>query len=190
MADYLTPKTGAFGQSAAPLIATLEKALDGYKDSRAAPREQRLLDELALRVANTHALEALPVLVRYLKATEETQALEVLLRGLREPQNRLTLAQLLGILPLVRPYNAALTLFVAEVLVAKAEQERTRDFAEALPLLQSGLADPSAPLEFIGLRKRLQEALKGHNFPIPAEAPRTEKDLPLPSQKETKARCV
>lgn len=169
--DNLTPKTGKFKQSAAPLIAALEIALTAHHT----PREERYLQQLAQRVAETGATEAIPVLLQYTLASMSTQALALLLSNTTTPLPTLPTPLLLEMLAVAVRVETSLAIVVAEALVAKAEKERTAEFAPVLPLL------PKSSLHFLRLRKRLQNALKGNNFPIPAEASRTSTDLPIPA---------
>lgn len=169
--DNLTPKTGPFRQSSAPLIASLEVALRGQRT----PREERYLQQLAQRVAETQATEAIPVLLRYTLASSHVEALAFLLNNTATPLTTLPTPLLLEMLAVVVRVDTPLAVTVAEALVTKAEKERTQVFAEALPLL------PKTALHFLRLRKRLQNALKGNQFPIPAQASPLETDLPLPA---------
>jgi len=184
MQKYLPQKSGAFGQNPEPLIAALAAALARATSERLTPREERQLDELAQRVSNHSSLAAVPVLLEYTKQTQNTAPLDSVLHTLYFMGVALPLPLHLELLRTVRGLSAPLALFLAERWVARAEQERTQAFAEALPLLKAGIADLRAPLEFLALRRRLQDALKGQNFPIPATATHVTNDLPIPAEKE------
>lgn len=182
MQKYLPQKSGAFGQNPEPLIAALAAALARATNERLTPREEHQLDELAQRVSNHSRLTSVPVLLEYTRQTQNTEPLDSVLRTLYFMGVPLPLPLHLELLRTVRGLSAPLALFLAERWVERAEQERTQAFAEALPLLKAGIADLRAPLEFLALRRRLQEALKGQNLPLPAQAPTDDTNLPLPAE--------
>ena len=67
---------------------------------------------------------------------------------------------------------------IAKALVRIAERDPQPELRAALPLLAYTL---SAPIEFIGLHRRLRSALRVENLPIPAVADQGMEDLPIPA---------
>ncbi|WP_394794741.1 hypothetical protein [Armatimonas sp.] len=70
---------------------------------------------------------------------------------------------------------------IAALLVRMAERDPKPELRATLPHLRAGLLFPNAPLEFIGLRKRLKAALGEENLPIPATHTPDAESLPIPS---------
>ncbi len=144
-------------------IQRLAALLSDFSDSRSVP----VLVHVAVRVSYPLPLD------RVVLALEERL----------ESADCLALVQLLTMLlegpkPLVATTPFLSPLPVAQLLVQCAERTPRREFRAALPLLHYKI---TAPLEFIGLQRRLRAALSVDNLPIPAVANQATEDLPIPA---------
>ena len=135
----------------------------------------RLADVLA-EIGDPRGLE---VLTHVAGLSNSDRSIKQLLRYI---QNRASSADRTALLATLKefPNNIA----VAETIVQIAERDPHPELRDALRLLRAGLVNPYAPLEFIGLRKRLKAALANQELPIPADASHTTEDLPIPSENE------
>lgn len=143
------------GRTLAPLLQVMESTGD--------PEVERAFHELLRALIARHAAEDAQAIADLLRLSGASGLSQVFVEQV-SIKNRLRLAT---------------------ALVEIAEQEPHRCLREALPLLRTGLANPSAPLEFFSLQRRLKRALHTAALPIPAELPELSvADLPIPLGEE------
>ncbi len=178
-------RTEAFGYlmaQGAAIVPWLEDALEAGRTDRntlhlaallaqlGAPRSLRLL----LRVGEAALTSKLLRTLEARASGEDIKALIAVLeafgsRGLRA----------VFVVGFVGEITEEVAIDIAERLVRMAERDPKPELRAALPLLHTGILRPNAPLKFRELRKRLKTAL-GDALPIPATAPPSSENLPIP----------
>jgi hypothetical protein len=160
------------------LIEVLEAEIRKSQGSLVVSYKKML--RLADVLADTGDARGLVVLTHIAGLSNSDKAQRELLQNM---ESRTTSADRAALLATLKefPNNIA----VAETLVLIAERDPHLELRAALPLLRAGLGNPYAPLEFIGLRKRLKAVLVNLALPIPATVSQMAENLPIPSERES-----